>query len=452
MGNKLVIFAILIGIIIPFCVSKIYTFNLVNVNTDSQYTPFYIKGAYSTEGGASHDVQFALSFFSPVLGYYLETYPFDYSIKSGTPSVLNFNNILKMEFADAGKKAEGTLKLTDIDGKEVKVDDSVVFITEDLRFNGESAINSLGLAYSVVADVNSKGFEKSESTLELLKENLSIKKIFSIKPWERTEYAQKSKFSSTLYLGEQHSDFSDTSNVGSCQIANTESPFWNCQFSQMMINTRNISLTNEKTEDLYEVRFIIESKKIVFPKTLKKSIEVIYSSTGSKCYTDSSIKSTDLLLCQQMTETDENTIPISFLNADGTMKITGEIDNENLLSNWGSSITTAFPTNIYFDDIDYIIMPLTVFKQFHVLFDAENNKISFFSEDKSLLKLIEKKEDGGDGENETDNLAYFKNHIFTTILIIAIVCLVVGLMVSICCSGKNAPTSIKIEGPVNDDE
>ena len=450
MRKNMVIFAILTCIIIPFCISKMYTFNLVNVETEEYYTPFYVKGN-SLLAELSLETDFALSFFSPVIGYYLASTPFDYSEESGSPSLLDFDDILNMGFGNEGKKLKGTIKLTDADKKEVAIKKMIAFSSSDARSMKEDAMNSLGLAYSV-SDVNVNGFEKSESTLNLLADKLSIKKVFSIQPWTKTKYNSKSKFTSKLCLGETHGDFSDTENVGSCSIANEDSPFWNCQFSQMIINNLNISLTNPKTEKPYEIRFIIESKNIVFPIKLKNQIAVKYSSTGSQCYIDSTIKKKDLLLCYQMTEDDEETIPITFINAEETMRIKGEIDNENYLSYWGDDVTAAFPTNIYFSDIDYIIMPLTVFKKFHVLFDAENNKISFFSEDKSLLKLIEKKDDGGDGNDETDNLSYFKNHIFTTILIIAIACLVIGLMVSICCSGKNAPTSIKIEGPINEDE
>ena len=446
MGKNIIIVSILIGTIIPFCVTKIYTFNLGNIKMENQYSPFYLNGTVS-DGDTTLQTEFALSFFSPVLGFYSGTSPLDNTIKSGTPSLLNFDDILSMEFAEEGKKGEGKLKL--IGDKEVSINSITGLVTDNVRSN-EYAVNSLGLAYSVVNDVNSKGFEKSESTLELFKKNLDIKKIFSIEPWEKTKYRNKLKFSSHLYLGEAHSDFSDTSNVGNCSIVNQDSPFWNCQFSLMIINNLNFSLTNPETEKPYEVRFIIESKKIVLPKKFKNLIATDYSLTGSKCYIDKNTKETELLLCNQMTEDDDETIPIKFIDTEETMKITGEIDNENLLSYWGDDVTSAFPTNIYFDDINYIIMPLTVFKKFHVLFDAENNKIKFFSNDKSLLKLIEKKEE--EKKDETDNLSYFKNHIFTTILVIAIICLVIGLMVSICCSGKNAPTSIKIEGPVTEDE
>ena len=452
MGKNMIIFEILIGIIIPFCVPKMYTFSLVNIETESKYTSFYLNGKIydGTGSDKAYDCQFALSFFSPVVGYYSGTYPYDYSKESGTPSTLNFNDILSLECDQEGSKGKGVLKLTGED-KEVSIDDTIAFISGNVRNNNERAVNSIGLAYSMVNGVNSKGFSQSESSLELFKESLNIKKIFSIKPWTITEFASKSRFSSTLCLGEQHNDFSDTENVGSFTIANTSSPFWNIQFSQMTLNSQNFTLTNPKTEKPYEIRFIVESKKFVFPLRFKNLIAIKYSSTGSECYIDSTTKKTDLLLCKQMTEDDDYTIPIKFLNVDGTVQLTGEIDNENLLSDWSDDVS-PFPTNIYFDDIDYIIMPLLVFKKFHVLFDAENNKISFFSEDKSLLKLIEKKEEKEDNGEETDNLEYFKNHIFTTILIIAIVCLVIGLMASICCSGKSAPTSIKIEGPVNDDE
>ena len=449
MEKSKIIFVILFGIIIPFCVSKMYSFNLGFAETELFYTPFYINGDVLS-ADTTINIQFALSFFSPVVGFYLGTTPYDYSEKSGTPSTLNFNDILGLEFAQEGSKGEGTLKLTGGD-KEVSIKNTVVFETINKRYKGEKAINSLGLAYSLVNNENSKGFEKSESTLELFKKNLSINKIFSIKPWEKIKYSTNSKFTSTLYLGDQHDDFSDTSNVGNCSIANTDSPFWNCQFSEMIINNKSFALTNPKTEKPYEVRFIIESRKIVLPKRFKSLIGIQYSATGSKCYSEKDTETeTELFLCKNMNEDDEETIPITFINAEQTMKIKGEIDSENCLG--GLSVTDAFPTNIYFNDTDYIVMPLTVFKKFHVLFDAEKNKISFYSEDKSLLKLIEQKQDDGDGDNTTDDFSYFKNHIFTTILIIAIVCLVIGLMVSICCSGKSAPTSIKIEGPVTEDE
>ena len=447
MGSNMILFAIISGIIIPLC-AKMYTFNLVNLETENFYTSFYLKGN-SLIADTAIETDFSLSLFSPVVGFYFGSTPYDYSEKSGTTSLLNFNEILSLEFAEEGKKGKGTLKLTGQD-KEVSIDNIIGFISDGER-SKENAMNSLGLSYSLSNNVNSKGFEKSETTLELLKENLSVKKIFSIKPWTKTTFLRKSKFSSQLLIGEQHDDFSDTQNVGSCPIANEDSPFWNCHFSQMTINNLNFSLINEKTEKPYEVRFIVESEKIVFPKKFKNLIAVSYSATGSKCYTDSTTKNTELLLCEKMTEDDDNTIPIKFLNAEENMQIRGEIDNENTLANWGSDITSAFPTNIYFNDTDYIVMPLIVFKQFHVLFDAENKKISFFSEDKSLLKLIEKKQEEKEKE-ETDNLSYFKNHIFTTILIIAIFCLVIGLMVSVCCSGKNAPTSIKIEGPISEEE
>ena len=447
MGKDIIVFAI-IGTILPFCYSKMYTFNLGNSYTERYYTPFRLNGTVLVVD-ENYDTQFALSFFSPIIGFYSGTYPFDYSEKSGTVSLLDFNNILSLEFANEGKKGKGTLKLKG--DKEVSIKNIIGFITDDQRMSSELTINSLGLAYSVVKNENSKGFEQSEGTLELFKNNLEIGKKFSIEPWEKTKYLNKLKFTSTLYLGDTHNDFSNTSNIGNCPITNTSSPFWNCKFSQMILNNVNFSLTNDKTESPYEVHFIIESHKIIFPKKYKESIARTYSATGSKCYIYTTRKKTELLLCEKMTEDDEETIPITFINAEETMKVKGEIDNENFLSDLDEDITTAFPTNIYFDNIDYIIMPLTVFKKFHVLFDADNNKISFYTTDKSLLKLIEKKEEEK-GKNETDDLSYFKNHIFTTILIIAIVCLVIGLMVSICCSGKNAPTSIKIEGPINEEE
>ena len=71
------------------------------------------------------------------------------------------------------------------------------------------------------------------------------------------------------------------------------------------------------------------------------------------------------------------------------MKIKAEIDS---VARFSYNNLQANRTRIKFDDIDYIVLPLTMFKQFHIQFDANNNIISFYTTDKSILEVKTKKE------------------------------------------------------------
>ena len=47
-------------------------------------------------------------------------------------------------------------------------------------------------------------------------------------------------------------------------------------------------------------------------------------------------------------------------------------------------------TNIFFHDLEYIIFPLVMPKNFHVQFDVEKRVISFYSNDTNILEIKEK--------------------------------------------------------------
>ena len=75
--------------------------------------------------------------------------------------------------------------------------------------------------------------------------------------------------------------------------------------------------------------------------------------------------------------------------------ITVEIDSKARYSL--SKNESRNKTRIKFSDIDYFIFPLIMFKNFDVQFDAENDIISFYTTDNSILSVRRKKEKSDKG-------------------------------------------------------
>ena len=71
-------------------------------------------------------------------------------------------------------------------------------------------------------------------------------------------------------------------------------------------------------------------------------------------------------------------------------------------------------TRIRYENYDYFIFPLIMFKKFHVQFDAEKELISFYTTDPSILQV--KKEEEKNNKEESKALK-----IFITILIIILI-------------------------------
>ena len=101
---------------------------------------------------------------------------------------------------------------------------------------------------------------------------------------------------------------------------------------------------------------------------------------------------------------------------DDNMNITIQIDSIIRFSNKNDSEKDK--TRIQFQDINYFIFPLIMFKNFHIQFNADNDIISFYTTDKSILQLIQKTE-----ENSSNGLKVF--------LIILIILIIIALLFGI---------------------
>ena len=223
---------------------------------------------------------------------------------------------------------------------------------------------------------NFSNLYENETLLYRIKNNNEIdKKIFSFDKWS----LNRNSISTKLYFGDIHDNFNSKNGIiGTCNI-NKEEPLWGCSFQKMIINNKIVSLKNED-DKYYNISFVTENYNIIFPISFKaKFMDAI----NNGCISDDD----NYLYCKNLFN-NNNYIPITFIN--DNMNITAEIDSIIRFSLMADE-NKKYITRIKFYYIDYIVLPLIMFKNFHVQFDGENKKISFHTTDESILKLKKKK-------------------------------------------------------------
>ena len=88
----------------------------------------------------------------------------------------------------------------------------------------------------------------------------------------------------------------------------------------------------------------------------------------------------EILICNA--DTKEKYLPMKLRN--NNMNITIEVD---YIKRYYDYAIEENVTNILFHKEDYIIFPLSMFKNFHVQFDFDKKLISFFSNDTTILEV-----------------------------------------------------------------
>ena len=106
------------------------------------------------------------------------------------------------------------------------------------------------------------------------------------------------------------------------------------------------------------------------------------------------------------------------------MNITLEVDRINRFYSYSPSSEAV--TNIFFHDLDYIIFPLTMLKNFHTQFDVDKKIISFYSNDTTILE-IKRKEPPKTEEPEKDDDSGGISTWLLVILIILGILLICGI-------------------------
>ena len=244
---------------------------------------------------------------------------------------------------------------------------------------------------------------ENQTNLEILLNNDEIKnKIFSFSNWTLNQNDIKSRF----YLGDIHENFkSDDGIIGTCDIIKNES-LWGCYFPKISFNN---SLPIELTDDngiLYKIFFSAENHTIFMPSSFKKKFDII---TNNACEEENSYLSCNFF--------DQNDYVELKLIDEKRMNITIEIDEILRFIEYNN--TNKHQTRILYGSNDYFILPLIMFKNFHVQFDSENNKISFYTTNPNILQVIsDKKKDN----NKTSS------KIGTVFLVIFIILLVLTII------------------------
>ena len=234
------------------------------------------------------------------------------------------------------------------------------------------------------------------SNLNLLKKNGQIdKKIFSFDMWD----INGESISTNFYLGNEHEAFkSNKGIIGNCKSNNHS--LWGCQFDEIIFNNISISLKNSTNNIPYKTYFAFETYDILFPKIFESIL---------KYKTNYSCEYNQYLSCKNFF-IEKDYIPIELSNEN--MAIKGEIDNINRFCL--KDIKKINYTRIRFLDIDYIVLPLIVFKKFHIQFDGENNIISFYTLDKSILQIKQK-------ENNEEKSSLILGLILALIIVIVLI-------------------------------
>ena len=222
-----------------------------------------------------------------------------------------------------------------------------------------------------------ESLKEEDVTLNYLKEkNFINKKIFSFDIWNLIN------FKTTFYIGDSHENFnSNTGIIGTCESYSKDSP-WGCSFKKMLFNNINIPL--EDNGSLYKIYFSSETHDFIFPNSFK---EIFKNYTSSSCFCTND----NYLSCPDFFKVSKY-VPIQLTEENDNFVITGQVDSIFRFNTLEEDKKDY--ARIQFDDINCIILPLIVFKEFHVQFDAESNLIKFYTKDSNILKVKEIKKEG----------------------------------------------------------
>lgn len=246
-----------------------------------------------------------------------------------------------------------------------------------------------------------KELNKEHNILNNLKTKEKIKeRIFSFTKWD----IKASPPTSKLYLGESQNIFNSNEGIiGTCESYSHDS-LWGCSFKEMIFNNINIPLKNE-SESLYKIYIASEIQDLYFPK----SYELIFNELSKDCEKNAK----NYLECKNFFNS-SNYVSLQLTEENENFIIKGQVDNLARFSNTDvdSKKDTA---RIKFEDIDYIILPLMVFKEFHVQFDADKSLISFYTDNPEILEVKEK------AKNKSSSVG-------TVLIIILIILVVLGLI------------------------
>ena len=262
--------------------------------------------------------------------------------------------------------------------------------------------------FGLMKKYNFNDISEGQIILNNLKvDNKIDQKIFSFGIWD----LGLSEIKSTFFLGYVHQNFTSKNGViGTCK-AIKDDIHWGCSFNKISFNNIVVDLKDENG-NLYNIYFSSENYNIKFPKKFEEKFNEL---TNNSCIYDTDLQGVlSNLTCRNFFN-EKNFASITLI--DDNMKITIQIDSIIRFSN--KNETEKDKTRIQYQDINYFIFPLIMFKNFQIQFDADNDIISFYTTDKSILQLNQKTEE----ESSSNGLKIF--------LIILIILIIIALLFGI---------------------
>ena len=268
---------------------------------------------------------------------------------------------------------------------------------------------------------NSEDLDDLYINLNELKNNDIIEhKIFSFDKWEQITN-DNITIKSYFYLGFNHEDFifKNGSIIGSCDILINDS-YWGCYFNELSLNNKTILLKNG-TEYSYKIYFVSETYNIQFPYNL---LGEIINSTDNICSTKYNDKGTEYLICDENFFKEKKYFDITLKTSE--MNITIQVDGStryinNIKENEDEKISTKllFPEDDNWKDT--IILPLIMFKNFHVQFNEEKGKVYFYTTDPDILQVKEK-----ESKKESDSSSGSSGLTIFLVILIIIIAIALG--------------------------
>lgn len=228
--------------------------------------------------------------------------------------------------------------------------------------------------------IGNSPINESQIFLNEIKNQYIEKKIFSFDKW-----IIDNNISSNFYLGDNHQNFTSKTKdgiMGTCKADKVDG-YWGCFFNNMSYNNNTIDLKKKNNKnELYRVLFSSENFNIIFPLDFEEKFNII---TNNLCTYETDIEGKmSNLSCSDFFIGNKEFFSLTL--SDDNMDITIEIDNLYRFTEKKDEKRSSTRIS-YRKDIDYFILPLSMFKNFHVQFNAEDNLIRFYTTDHQILKL-----------------------------------------------------------------
>ena len=341
-----------------------------------------------------------------------KTYEIKIPIRESELEILNINNKDNIDYCskwvpslftpillitDPIKDNEETISPMQVDSKIMSMDSTLNLMLYNISYVGNQ--NKVVAGFEILGGTLKNCYfglssrAGNYSTLNesfiflnrLYNQKIIDEKIFSFDKWD---LKNNKTINTNLFLGYSHQDFtlkSEKGKIGECKVPD-DYETWGCQFKNISFDADEeiFGLDNEKNIP-YKIYFSTENYDIIFPKTFRKKF---YNLTKDQCQTYSN-KSESEDYYATCTNLNEKTQFFSLKLISDKMNITIEIDSKKRFSNG----TTFKPnrTRVKFEEIEYFILPLIMFKNFHIQFNAKERIIKFYTEKPDILEIEKEK-------------------------------------------------------------